>query len=171
MQSPGDPQDPRKLSPTVPPIPEMVAATSAPFYIGAEPTQISLTMHAPTGPALLRAGLLQRDVFLHIENVTCNSDAPTFRVYLNVPAGDEPEQHPELRAGGVGTFGLVEASDPNGARGGRGMTVRLDVTDLFARLAAMKNWDAQTLRVSFSPAYWDAPVPQVKVGRVSLYFR
>ncbi len=87
-----------------------------------------------------------------------------------MPAGDAPEQHPELRAGNLGMFGLVESSDPNGEHGGSGMTFSLDVTDLFARLAARKDWDSHNLRVTFVPAAWDAPVPKVQVGRVSLYF-
>jgi tyrosinase len=170
MQSQPDPKDARKSDATVPPIPEMVGATSAPFFVGAGTTQVSFPMHLPTGPALLRADSTKRNVTLRIENVTCNKRSPTFKVYLNVPVGDAPEKHPELRAGLLGMFGLVRASDPAGEDGGRGMTFDLDVTDLFARLQAMKNWDPQNLRMSFVPTAWDAPVPQVKVGRVSLYF-
>src|SRR3982751_4110887 len=51
MQPPTDPRNPPKSSP---PIPEMVGATSAPFYIGPGVTQISFPIHPPTGPALLR---------------------------------------------------------------------------------------------------------------------
>lgn len=162
------PQDPRKSSP---PIPEMVAATSAPFYIGSAATQISLPMHPPTGPALLRADPSQRRVSIRIENITCNRGAPSFDVYLNVPAGGAPEQHPELQVGTLGLFGLVQMSDPKREHGGSGMSFNLDVTDVFNRLAAMTNWDPQNLRVSFVHGFWETPVPQVKVGRVSVYFR
>lgn len=162
MQSPPDPKGS--------PIPEMVAATSAPFYIGPGPTQISLAMHAPAGPARSRAASTQRRVSIEVENVTCSKRSPSFRVYLNMPAGDPPERHSELRAGNLGMFGLVESSDPNGEHGGSGMSFSLDVTELFARLAAMRGWDPQNLRLSFVPAAWDAPVPQVRIGRVSLYF-
>jgi hypothetical protein len=166
MQPP-NPQDPQ---PEASPIPEMVGATSAPFYIGAQPTQILLQMHAPTGPARLRDPR-QREVILRVENVTCDQLAPSFRVYLNVPPGHAPEQDPQLRVGGLGLFGIVQASQRNRPHGGAGMSFRMDVTDVFNRLAAMPNWDPRGLRITFVAQVWDTPIPQVKVGRVSLYFK
>jgi hypothetical protein len=171
MQSPPNPQDPQKPEPAGPHIAEMVAATSEPFYLGPEPTHITMVIHAPTGPALLREGSVQREVYLYVENVTCSKPAPPFRVYLNVPPGDAPEQHPDLRVGNVGTFGLLERSDPRGRHAGNGMTFTMDITESVARLTARKNWDAQHLRVSFSPGFWEGEVPPVKVGRVSLYYK
>lgn len=166
MQPPTDPRDPRKSSP---PIPEMVGATSAPSYIGPGVTQISLPMHPPTGPALLR-DVKQRVVTLQIENVTSAKLAPSFKIYLNAPPGDDPEGHPELFAGNLTTFGLVESSDPRGEHGGAGKTFKLNVTSVFGLLTAKKDWDSQNLRLTFVPGYWDAPVPTIKIGRVSLYF-
>jgi tyrosinase len=153
-----------------PSIPEMVGATSAPFEIGAGTTEISFALHPPTGPVRLLGNIDQREVTLQIENVMGDKVAPRFSVYLNVPPGDEPGQHPELYAGSLGLFGLVESSHPNAQHGGNGLTFKLDITAVFGLLIATKNWDPQKLRVSFVPGYWDAPVPKVKVGRVSLYF-
>lgn len=166
MQPPTDPRNPPKSSP---PVPEMVGATSAPFYIGPGVTQISFPIHLPTGPALLR-DLKERIVTLQIENVTSDKAAPGFKVYLDVPSGDDPEKHPELFAESLTTFGLVQSSDPLGEHGGTGKTIKLDVTSVFRLLTAKKDWDSQNLRVTFAPGYWDAPVPRVKIGRVSLYF-
>lgn len=171
MESPPNPQDPRKPGPADPHIPEMVAATSEAFYLGPEPTHITMVIHAPTGPALLREGSVQREVYLYVENVTCSEPAPPFRVYLNVPPGDAPEQHPDLRVGNVGMFGLVERSDPTGRHAGNGMTVPMDITESVTQLIAAKRWDAGHLRVSFSPGFWEGSVPAVKVGRVSLYYK
>jgi hypothetical protein len=168
MQSQGNPTDPRE---SAPPIPEMVGATSAPFNIGPGTTQILLPMHPPTGPAREHANSAHREVFLSFENVKGHVRAPSFRVYLNLPPGDEPGRRPDLLAGNLAMFGLVESSSPHGNHGGDGKNMSLNITDIFARLAVMKNWDSRTLRVSFVPANWDAPVPQVQVGRVSLYFR
>ena len=171
MQSPPNPHDPQKPESGAPRIAEMVAATSEHFYIGPKPKEISLTIHEPTGPALLHEGSAQREVHLNIENMTCSEAAPPFRVYLNVPPGDEPEQHPELRVGNLGNFGMVEKSDPKGRHAGQGASFTLDVTDAVNHLVAAKNWDARKLRVTFSPGAWEGHVPQVKVGRVSLYFK
>jgi hypothetical protein len=127
-------------------------------------------MHPPTGPALLHQDPKHSEVTLQIENVTGDKAAPVFYIYLNVPAGDAPERYPELYAGSLAPFGLVGASRPDSEHGGNGLTFKLDVTALFARLTALKGWDPKNLKVSFVPSDWDAPVPQVRVGRVSLYF-
>jgi hypothetical protein len=47
----------------------------------------------------------------------------------------------------------------------------MDVTEVFNRLAAMPNWDPRVLRITFVSQAWDTPIPQVKVGRVGLYFK
>ena len=156
-------------NPKVPPVPEMVGATSAPFYLGKFPTYISLPVHAPTGPALLHADPKLRRVYLSIENITSNERAPSYVVYLNLPPGDEPGKRPDLRAGVLAMFGLEESSRADGEHPGNGLTYSLDVTELFARLAAARDWDARSLRVHFVPRPWDGAV-KVQIGRVSLYF-
>ena len=49
-------------------------------------------------------------------------------VYINLPEGEKPGQHPELLAGSVGLFGLRQASAPDGKHGGKGMNFTLDIT-------------------------------------------
>ena len=151
-------------------IPEMLGATSAPFYIGPGTTQIILPLHPPTGPAAKNGGTLKQ-VFLSIENIKGRVRAPSFGVYLNVPSGEKPEDHPELFAGYLAMFGLVESSIPRGNHGGEGKTMSLDITGLYGRLVLAKNWDTQSLRLTFVPDDWDAPVPQVQIGHLALYFR
>jgi len=163
-------QSPPGQGNSTPPIPEMVGATSAPFYIFPGTTEISLPIHPPTGPARLPAGAAPNEVALEIEGVTCDERVPTISVYLNVPSGDAPLNHPELNAGSLGTFGIQAASHPGPQHPGTGLSLRLEVTHLIGFLIASKNWDPKNLRVSFVPGSWDAPVPKVKVGRVSLYF-
>ncbi|HEY1263764.1 MAG TPA: hypothetical protein VGF06_09585 [Terriglobales bacterium] len=166
MQAPpSDPKNPRKA---VPPVPEMVGATEAPFFVGPGRTEISFAIHPPTGPALLSPGP-RRKVVLHVDNVTCERRSPPLEVYLNVPAGAAPENHPELLAGSLGLFGVEQVSRTEGERVGHGMSFKLDVTDLFLGLAARKDFDARTLRVYFVQGGWDAPLPRVRIGRVSLY--
>jgi tyrosinase len=169
------PQDPGKPGPAAPRVAEMVGATSEAFYLGPEPTEITLEIHKPTGPAALLEGQteknVQREVYLYIENFWCTEPAPPFRVYLNVPPGDIPEKHPELQVGNLGTFGLMKQSNPQGPHGGNGMSFTVDITDAIPGLMAAKNWDSRRLRVSFTPGFWEGKVPAVKVGRVSLYFK
>jgi tyrosinase len=166
MQAPSDPKDPRKAGP---PVPEMVGATEAPFFVGPGRTEISFAMHPPTGPALLSPGS-RRHVILRVDNITCERRSPPIEVYLNVPPGAAPENHPELLAGSLGLFGVDQVSRTDGDHVGQGMSFKLDVTDLFLGLAAKKDFDSHTLRLYFVQGGWDAPLPRVTVGRASLYF-
>jgi hypothetical protein len=164
------PQSASTQPPTAPdPIPEMVGATTAPFFIAQGETRVSIQVHRPTGPASVQDPAHPRQVFLRVENVTCQQRAPSFRVYLNVPAGEIPEDHPDLAAGNMGTFGLQESSDPERPHGGNGMNFNFEISALFTRLATKPDWDTGKLTVSFVHAWWAGQVPQVRVGRVSLY--
>jgi tyrosinase len=147
----------------------MVGATSDPFYLGKDAKRISFEIHQPTGPALLHPNTLPRRVFLNVENLTSDTPAPLFDVYLNVPPGDHPEKRDDLYVGSLALFGLVQASRVRRNHPDNGLTVNLDVTETFHRLAAAPDWDAKTLHVSFIPRRWDDAL-NVRVGRVSLYF-
>jgi tyrosinase len=162
MQAAPNPPKPR------PPVPETVGATSAPFELGKGMSTASFAIHAPAGPGLLRSDGQQKRVLLRFENVTSTLQAPSFNVYLNQPPGADPEKNREFRAFTMSTFGLVESSEPTGDHPGDGLSFLQDVTDLYVRLTAARDWDGKTLRVSFVPKPWgDHPV-KVTVGRVSL---
>lgn len=164
MQSPTDPQNPPKSRPA---IPETVGATSAPFELGKHVTTISLEIHAPSGPALLRPDGQPKRVLLRIENLRSTSVAPTFDVYLNLPSGEIPEKRPDLFAFTMPTFGLVESSQTREHHPGNGLNFVRDVSQTFMRLPATTNWDGKILHVSFVPAPWKNPI-SAHVGRVSL---
>ena len=165
MQSPPDAKNPQKRRP---PIPEMVGATSAPFKLEKGITTVSFEIHAPTGPGLLRSDGQPGRVLLSLENVTAKLAAPSFGIYLNLPPGSDPERHPELYAMTLSTFGLVESSKTSEEHPGDGLNFRKDVTDLFLRLMAVREWDHRTLHVSFAPIRWKDYPLDVRVGRVSL---
>jgi tyrosinase len=69
-----------------------------------EPADLGLALGAGEG------AVTSNRVFLRVEGVTGTAAAPLYEIYLNVPPGDEPAEHPELRAGAFSTFGLIEAS-------------------------------------------------------------
>jgi tyrosinase len=149
--------------------PEMVGATEAPFTLVKEIRNVSLAIHQPTGPARLSMGQARLRVYLRVENLRSDTMAPSYTVYLNVPPDQEPERHPELRAGVLSMFGLLESSRENRKHPGNGLTYNLNITEVWTRLVAMKAWDPNSLRVTFLPDAWDDPV-NVQVGRVSLYY-
>jgi tyrosinase len=107
--------------------------------------------------------------FLNLENVRGTHDATVLNVYINLPAGAKPIDHPELLAGSVGLFGLRRASLQDGEHAGQGLNFILEITALTDKLHLDQKLDADSLQVSIVPY---SPVPdqaQVTVGRVSLY--
>ena len=95
--------------------------------------------------------------YLRVEGITGTEAAPLYSVYVNVPEGEDPVDHPELRAGSVSTFGLEEASRTDDSHDGGGLTATFDITALRDRLAAEGLWDEEHVDLSFSTHSPTAP--------------
>ncbi len=151
-------------------VPEMVGATSAPIVLGASRVTVQFATTAPLGPA---AKSPSPSVHLNLENITA-AEGPTesYLVYVNLPAGIGPEDRPDLEAGIIPLFGVVEASREDRGHRGDGLHYSIDVTSLL-RTA---EWNPNSLQVTFVPH--ERPgvdragvgVKTVTVGRVSLYY-
>jgi len=161
------------------PIPEMVGATERPVVVAGR-SEARLSVVPPSGPGvrLEAAGPEPEEIYLNIENVTGAGAVSAYDVYLNVPAGDAPEAHPELRIGRMPLFGLAEASRPESAHAGNGLKYAYRIGDVVRRLQAENAWNASDVRVSFVPRQPSvivegvaeaAPEP-ITVGRISIYF-
>jgi hypothetical protein len=168
MQSPPSPGGDQKPAPAPAHAPELVGATSTPLTLSTSPTEVTVSLRPPTGPARSESAKLQRKVFLTVENVTSKQDAPNFLVYLNLPSGEDPEPKEFFLVGTLTTFGLVESSVETGNHPSNGLSDSFDVTSLFLKLAKRKDWDPAKLRVTFAPRDWNRPL-QVKVGRVGFF--
>jgi tyrosinase len=108
-------------------------------------------------------------VFLSLENVRGSQDASVLSVFINLPEGAKPADHPELMAGTVGLFGLHSASLKEGKHGGQGLNFVLDISRIVDTLHLNNALGLNSLRVSIMPA---APVPdkaKITIGRVSIY--
>jgi tyrosinase len=108
-------------------------------------------------------------VFLNLENVRGTQDASVLNVYVNLPEGEEPSDHPELLAGSVGLFGLRRATLKDGRHGGQGLSFVLEITRIVDALHLGHALDADSLQVRIVP---HQPVPEkadITVGRVSVY--
>ena len=108
-------------------------------------------------------------LFLNLENVRGTHDASVLSVYVNLPEGASPADHPELLAGSVGLFGLRRASMEEGAHAGQGLNFVLDITRIVDALHLRDAFDVETLPVRIVP---HGPIPeqaQITVGRVSIY--
>jgi tyrosinase len=108
-------------------------------------------------------------VFLNLENVRGPSDATLFQVYVGVPVGEDPADHPELLAGTIAPFGMVKASDPDDEHAGQGLTFVLEITDIVDELHLSNSFDVDALPVRIVPVN---PVPDeqaITIGRISIF--
>ncbi|MGJ4944712.1 tyrosinase family protein [Bradyrhizobium sp. HKCCYLS1011] len=108
-------------------------------------------------------------VFLNLENVRGLSDATTFNVYINVPDGDDPAQHPELKAGSIALFGMRKASAADDKHAGDGLTFVLEITRIIDALHLAGTLSPDQLHVRLVPRQ---PVPdaaQISIGRISVF--
>jgi len=161
--------------------PEMVGATEGPVPLTGQSTTARLAVGTPTGPARLaaEAAAAPPRIYLNLENITGSGKPTDYAVYLNLPPGADPEQHGDLFAGVLPTFGVAEASRADRRHSGGGVHHALEVGDLVRRLQGRNDWDPSDLRVTFVPLRRPAPsgptpapaAPSpMQVGRVSLYY-
>jgi tyrosinase len=108
-------------------------------------------------------------VYLHLENVRGTHDASVLNVYVNLPEGAKPADHPELLAGTVGLFGLRRASRKDDQHAGQGLNFVLDATDIVDRLHLNNALNTDSLKVTIVPHRAVPDQAEVTVGRVSLY--
>jgi tyrosinase len=108
-------------------------------------------------------------VFLNLENVSGTHDASVLSVYINLPEGAKPSEHPELLAGSVGLFGLRSASLKDGKHGGQGLTFVLEITKIIDALHLDHALDADSLQVRIVPHQLVPDQAQITIGRVSIY--
>ena len=108
-------------------------------------------------------------VFLNLENVRGANDATAFDVYINVPDGDDPAQHPDNLAGSIALFGARKASLADAEHAGQGLTFVLEITNIVDALHLTNALDVDALNVRIVPV---KPVPEnakVSIGRVSIF--
>ena len=163
-------------------IPEMVGATDTQqaITLGQESSSVQFALQAPTGPALTldaADSTVPREVHLNIENITATGrPIESYEVYVNVPDGDTPENHPELMAGLIPRFGIFEASRPTLEHAGDGLNYAFDITAVVAGLQKLGKWDPSNIRITFVPHRSEAErtaatsTLPIRIGRVSLYF-
>jgi tyrosinase len=108
-------------------------------------------------------------VFLNLENVRGVEDATTLDVYINLPEGAKPSDHPELFAGSVSLFGLRRASAKDEKHAGEGLNLVLDITDVVDTLHLKNALNVDSLNVRIVPANEVRDEDQITVGRVSIY--
>ena len=161
------------------PVSEMVGASPTPVVLQGQPAQTRLSLSPPSGPARAAVEALGREpeFYLAIENVTGQGRPTPYAVYLNLPPGAQPEEHPDLFVGILPMFGVADASRPGREHAGSGLTYSLKAGEVVQRLKARNAWNPEDLRITFVP-WRDSEVPAraaetthepITVGRVRVY--
>jgi len=104
-----------------------------------------------------------------LENVRGTHDASVLSVYINLPEGAKPSDHPELLAGSVGLFGLRRASLKDDKHGGQGLNFVLDITKIVDALHLRNALNVDSIHVRIVPHQAVPDQAQITVGRVSIY--
>ena len=79
------------------------------------------------------------------------SDATAFNVYINVPEGENPANHPDNLAGSVALFGVRKASAADDKHAGDGLTYVLDISSIIDRLHLSRAIEAGQIHVLLVP--------------------
>ena len=108
-------------------------------------------------------------VFLNLENVRGISDATAFNVYINVPEGENPANHPDHLAGSVALFGVRKASAADDKHAGDGLTYVLDISSIIDRLHLSRAIEAGQLHVLLVPRNPVSTEAQISIGRISVF--
>jgi tyrosinase len=156
---------------------ELLGANSGSLRLTGKEAQTSVTLESTVrrkvtsslrSPGAEAATVPDR-VFLNLENVRGVNDATAFSVYINVPAGEDPAKHPELKAGSVALFGVRKASQKDDKHSGDGLTFVLEITDIVDRLHLTGDLNADKLHVRLVPRNEVPDEAQISIGRVSVF--
>ena len=150
---------------------ELVGASQQPLRIaGAAPVQASVELDGHVSNKVLESMRAEGPaaepdrVFLNLENVRSLSDATVLEVYVNLPEGADPAEHPERMAGSIGLFGVSEATTSE-EHGGAGLTYVLEITHMVDAL----DLDTGALDVRIVPFDNVPEEAQISIGRVSVF--
>ena len=108
-------------------------------------------------------------VFLNLENVRGLNDATVFNIYINVPDGEDPAQHPERRAGSIALFGVRKATLAQEEHAGNGLTFVLEITPIVDRLHLAGALAAGHLVERLVPRNPVSEAAQISIGRISVF--
>jgi tyrosinase len=149
------------------------AATEIPF---ASRTAVDIELSPPSGDRSLNESASPDTPdrwYLRVEDIVGTSPAvPGYDVFVNLPEGESAADHPELRAGGIASFGIPEASQPDAEHGGNGLTDVFEITELVANLFGGEDWDPRAITVTVVPVGLSGEAEEggdVRAGRISVY--
>lgn len=182
-----DISDPIPTNPQLTAMVAMVAAAPSPrpdlvgarmnVVLNAPQMTVQVPFHANAAQAARTriAATRRLRAFLNLENVTGRGSLPKYDIYIDVPpAGQDRSNRSPLPVGSLSMFGVAAASDPDGPQGGSGITSVIEITPQVEHLRREGRWDESRLQVTFIKreigAWGRAPMQDLKIGRISVYY-
>ena len=153
-------------------IPKMIGSseTQGVIVLAQQPKSIEFFLQKP-----FRQNI-DREVYLSIENITAmKGPIDSYLVYVNLPKGTNPDDYPQLKAGIIPAFGIVNASQPCEASMGKGVNYSFNITDIVLFLESQGLWNYEKCLITFVPYSTEAEreavpdIQPVKIGSVNLY--
>ena len=164
--------------------PELAAASEEPLELAGTTASVALTVPGSAQSLAEAASDQERRVLVNVEDIEADRDPGlAYAVYLDVPG----DPHRERRhIGNVSFFGIETMNDPDRPHDGApGFRHTFDATEVVKALKEQNLWDPASMTVTFEPirvlpppgeslaaeaeAEASAPVPPVRIGRVSLF--
>jgi tyrosinase len=160
------------------PSPELAGASQIDISLaGGGPARVEVPLEHPALSTFSPTIGLAEDspkLFLALENVRAsNVGASAYEVHVGVPDDADPTDFPQLQAGRISTFGIIEATTSQEPESGSGRTYSFDISGLVETLKEEGRWDPSNLRVAITPVARDdedASAGDIKVGRVGVYY-
>lgn len=166
--------------------PELAAATDEPLELAGSAKSVSLSVPSSSRSLVAPPQDGGGRLLIRVEDIEAERDPKiVYSVYLNLSENAGPEEHLAHHIGNLAFFGIEKASDPDAPPGGGvGWRHTFDATDVVAHLQEKERWDPESLNVTFEPIgvlaapgeeavaedrEAGAPVPPVKIGRVSVF--
>jgi tyrosinase len=157
--------------------PEMIGATETPVVLTGDTVLRTIETSQPIGPAreLLKKSDIAPEFILNFENITGQGDPINYLVYVNLPSGADPADHPEALAGVLPTFGAEEATLSSDEHDSSGLQYALDVSSVVT--VGSSHAVPEEIRVTLVPErsvatvenLADTPSSEIRVGRISLH--
>ena len=180
VEQPEGTPGPDPLDELAPPAPaprapaELLGATTSVAFSGRTAVAIDLSATERVAAAIAGDESVSPRWYLRVEDIAGSAPkAPAYAIYLDLPEGASPADHPELRAGTVASFGVREASDPASEHGGMGLTDTFEITGVIATIAAgAADFDASRVTVHVVPVGAAGELDDggdVQAGRISIY--
>jgi tyrosinase len=154
---------------------ELIGASTTNVQVTGNRTSAPVTLDPPVATKLkasfasIAPTSLPDHVFLNLENVRAKVDGTVLDIYIGVPKGAKPTDHPENRAGSIGLFGVRSASDPNGEHGGSGLTFAIDITEVVDKLHLANLLPTARLDVDIVVPNLLIANADISIGRISVY--